>query len=149
MSTDKAVTKDLMETLADGRDGYAQGATKLDDENAEVASIFRRFSAQRATFYTELEEMAKDYGDDIEESGSTLASLHRGWMALKDAISGSSPKGVIDAAEQGEDHAVDAYDKALAEDISTGLRTVVARQHADVKAAHDEIRSLKQSFSER
>ncbi len=149
MTTDKSVTKDLMETLADGRDGYAQGATKLDQENAEIASMFRRFSSQRATFYTELEVMAKGYGDDVEESGSTLASLHRGWMSLKDALSGSSPKGVIDAAEQGEDHAVEAYTKALGADISAGLRTVVERQHTDVKAAHDEIRSLKHSFSDR
>jgi uncharacterized protein (TIGR02284 family) len=148
MTTDKSVTKDLMETLADGRDGYAKGATKLDNENTEIAGTFRRLSSQRATFYTELEEMAKDYGDDVEDSGSTLASLHRGWMSLKDALSGSSPKGVIDAAEQGEDHAVEAYTKALGADISAGLRTVVERQLTDVKAAHDEIRSLKHSFSD-
>jgi uncharacterized protein (TIGR02284 family) len=149
MSTDKSVTKDLMETLADGRDGYAEGAEKLADENAELASTFRRLSAQRANFYTELETMAQNYGDDVEESGSALGTLHRGWMALKDALSGSSPKGVIDAAEQGEDHAVAAYEKALGEDISTGLRSVVQRQQTDVKAAHDEIRSLKHSFSDR
>ena len=149
MSTDKSVTKDLMETLADGRDGYAEGATKLVEENREIASTFRRLSSQRASFYTELEGMAKDYGDDVEESGSTLASLHRGWMSLRDALSGSSPEGVIDAAEQGEDHAVSVYEKARTEDISIGLRTVVERQYADVKAAHDEIRALKNSFSDR
>jgi uncharacterized protein (TIGR02284 family) len=70
-------------------------------------------------------------------------------MTLKDALSGSSPNGVIDVAEQGEDHAVEAYEKALGEDISTDLRTVVERQHADVTAAHDEIRSLKHSFTGR
>jgi uncharacterized protein (TIGR02284 family) len=93
--------------------------------------------------------MAKHYGDDVEESGSVLASLHRGWMSLKDALSGSSPKGVIDAAEQGEDHAVAAYEKALGEDISADLRTVAQRQQIDVKAAHDEIRTLKHSFSDK
>jgi uncharacterized protein (TIGR02284 family) len=149
MSNDKTVTKDLMETLADGRDGYAQGATKLAQEDAALASTFSRLSSQRASFYNELEKMAKNYGDDVEESGSVLASLHRGWMSLKDALSGSSPKGVIDAAEQGEDHAVAAYEKALGEDISADLRTVVQRQQIDVKAAHDEIRTLKHSFSDK
>jgi uncharacterized protein (TIGR02284 family) len=147
MSTDKSVTKNLMETLADGREGFAQGAAKLDEQSPQIASVFRRFSSQRAAFYSELETMAKGYGDYIEESGSALASLHRGWMKLKDALSGSSAKGVVDAAEQGEDHAVAEYKEALAADISAGLRAVVERQSVAVKAAHDEIRSLKTAFA--
>lgn len=147
MSADKSVTKDLMETLADGRDGFAKGAEKLAEDHPEIASTFRRFSSQRATFYLELEEMAKGYGDDVEESGSVLATMHRGWMAIKDAVTGSSAKGVVDVAEQGEDHAKAAYKKALDADLSTGLRAVLARQHADVIAAHDEIRSLKASMA--
>ena len=31
MSTDKAVTEDLMETLQDGKEGFEKGAEKLDD----------------------------------------------------------------------------------------------------------------------
>jgi uncharacterized protein (TIGR02284 family) len=148
MSTDKSVTKDLMETLADGKEGFNQAASKLDEHSPEIAATFRRFSAQRAEFYSDLEALAEDYGDDVEESGSTLGTLHRGWMALKDALSGSSPRGVIDAAEQGEDHAVEAYRKALAEDgLSPTLRTVVERQQSDIHSAHDEVRSLKQVFN--
>jgi uncharacterized protein (TIGR02284 family) len=148
MSTDKSVTKDLMETLADGQEGFAQGATKLKDDHPEIARTFQRFSSQRATFYSELEGMAKDYGDEVEESGSTLGTLHRGWMKIKDAVAGSSAKGVVDVAEQGEDHAVKAYTKALDEDISTGLRLVVERQHGDVKAAHAEVRSLQTTLTD-
>jgi uncharacterized protein (TIGR02284 family) len=147
MSSDKAVTKDLMETLADGREGFAQAALKLDDHHPEISEMFRRFSAQRATFYLELDTLARSYGDYVEESGSALATLHRGWMTLKDALTGSSPKGVVDAAEQGEDHAVQAYEKAVNEDISVGLRTVVERQQRDVQAAHDDVRILKSNLA--
>ena len=94
----------------------------------ELADTFTRFSQQRAGFYAELQGMAKDYGDDIEESGSVAATLHRGWLSLKDALAGSDPKGVLDAAEQGEDHAVKEYEKALEADISPALREVVQRQ---------------------
>jgi uncharacterized protein (TIGR02284 family) len=147
MSTDKAVTKDLMQVLADGREGFSKGAEKLDGSNPDIASTFQRLSSQRAAFYSELEEIANDYGDDVEESGSALGTLHRGWMSLKDALSGSSAKGVVEAAEQGEDHAVEAYKKALSADISAELRSAVERQQRDVQAAHDAIRSLKASFS--
>jgi len=148
MSTDEAVAKDLIETLEDGKDGFAKGAEKLDGTDApELAATFRQLSDQRARFSAELREMAKDYGDQINESGSVVATLHRGWMSLKDALAGSGPDGVLDAAEQGEDHAVKEYEKALTDDISAGLRTIVERQFAEVKAAHDQVRSLRDSHS--
>ncbi len=148
MSTDEAVTKDLIETLEDGEEGFRKGAEKLADSDApELAATFRQFSEQRASFSAELRTMADNYGDHIEESGSIAAAAHRGWMSLKDALTGSDPKGVLDAAEQGEDHAVKTYKKALDADISDGLRSVVQRQSIDVKSAHDKVRSLRDSHS--
>ena len=144
MSTDEAVTKDLIETLEDGKEGFSKAADKLDSSDSpELGTLFREYSGQRAKFSAELREMAKDYGDQIHESGSVAATLHRGWMTLKDAVAGSDPEGVLDAAEMGEDHAIKAYDKALATDISAGLRTVVQRQATEVKAAHDKVRALR------
>jgi uncharacterized protein (TIGR02284 family) len=70
-------------------------------------------------------------------------------MGLKDALTGSDPKGVLDAAEQGEDHAVKQFDKALKADLSAALRTVVERQRAAVKAAHDTVRALRDAHSSR
>ncbi len=148
MSTDEAVTKDLIETLEDGKEGFAKGAEKLTkDGEAQLASTFTQLSSQRAQFSTELRTMAKAYGDSIHESGSAVASLHRGWLSLKDALSGSSPKGVLKAAEQGEKHAVKEYEKALGEDISPELRTVVQRQLNDVRAAQQQVTALADAHS--
>ncbi|MDP1819600.1 MAG: PA2169 family four-helix-bundle protein [Acidimicrobiales bacterium] len=148
MSTDARITKDLIQTLEDGKDGFAKGAQKLeDDDSAQIARTFRELSAQRSKFSDELQELAKDYGDHIEESGTVAAAIHRGWMTLKDVVTGSNPKGVLDVAEQGEDHAVKEYEKALEADISAGLRTVVARQLVEVRAAHNQVRDLRNAHA--
>ena len=148
MSTDEAVTKDLVETLEDGREGFAKGAEKLESsDNRNEAALFRRLSEQRATFSTELQALVQSYGDDVDESGSLAGKLHRGWMSLKDALAGSDPDGVLDAAEQGEDHAVSEFEKALKADISQPMRTVVERQAAEVKRAHDEVKALRDARS--
>ncbi len=148
MSTDATVTKDLIETLEDGRQGFATAADKLDDsDRADLAPRFREFSEQRASMSAELEVLAATYGDHIDEDGSVTAALHRGWMSLKDALTGSSPKGVLDAAEQGEDHAVKEFTKALDEDISASLADVVRRQLVDITASHDEVKRLRDSVS--
>lgn len=148
MSTDAAVTKDLIQTLDDGKDGFAKGAEKLEGDDAtQIVTTFRELSARRAEMSDELQELAKDYGDHIEESGTVAAALHRGWMSLKDVVAGSDPKGVLDVAEQGEDHAVKEYKKALDADISPGLRAVVERQLVDVRSAHDQVKALRDAHA--
>lgn len=143
-STDEKVTKDLIETLEDGREGFTKGAEKLTDiGRSDVAGTFRELASQRATFAKELRDLAQQYGDNIEEDGSMLGALHRGWMSIKDAVNGDDPDGVLDAAEQGEDHAKSEYKDALDSDISAHLRAVVERQQTEINAAHDRVKALR------
>lgn len=148
MSIDAKATKKVMKTLADGRDGFAKGAEKLTETSAPaLAATFQQYSAQRSAFYNELDAMAAGYGDDLEEPGSVAAVIHRGWMSVKDAIAGSDPEGVLDAAEQGEDHAVSVFDEVLKEDLSRDLRAVLQRQRRDVLDAHDQVRNLRDAYA--
>ena len=148
MSTDRRVTKDLIKTLEDGREGFARAADKLaETDRPDLSTTMRTLSEQRARFSAELEQMAATYGDDIDEDGSMAGTLHRGWMAVKDAIAGSDPEGVLDAAEQGEDHAVSEYRDALDADISQSLRVVLARQFVEVQQAHDQVKALRDAHA--
>ena len=143
-STDEKVTKDLIETLEDGKAGFTKAAERLaDTDRADLAPRFHEFAAQRGRFADELRELAAQYGDRIDEDGSLAGSLHRGWMAIKDAVTGDGAEQVLGAAEQGEDHATSEYRDALAEDLSPHLRAVVERQQRDVVSAHDEVRALR------
>lgn len=144
MSTDKHVTSDLMKTLENGREGFAKAAGLVEQNSPQVAVSFRRLSQQRSSFYDELQKMAKDYGDPIEEDGTIAAAIHRGWMTIKDAVSGSDPVGALEAAVQGEEHAVKEYEDALeSPDLSTGLRLVLVRQAADIKKAEAEVKAIR------
>ena len=145
-STDEKVTQDLIETLEDGKAGFTKAAERLaDTDRADLAPRFHEFADQRGRFADELRSLAAQYGDQIEEEGSLAGALHRGWMAIKDAVTGDDAAPVLAAAEQGEDHAVSEYRDALAADISPHLRTVVERQQAEVVAAHDQVRALRDS----
>lgn len=143
-STDAQVSKDLIETLEDGREGFTTGADKLEsDGRGDLAASFRELASQRAGFAQELRDLAAQYGDDIDEDSSMLGALHRGWMSIKDAVSGNDPQGVLDAAEQGEDHAKSEYSKALDAEISPHLRTVVERQFTGVRQGHDRVKAMR------
>lgn len=143
-STDEQVTKDLIETLEDGKAGFTKAAEKLaDTDRADLAPRFREFAEQRGRFADELRGLAAQYGDRVDDEGSLAGSLHRGWLAIKDAVTGDDAAHVLSAAEQGEDHAKSEYRDALQKDLSPHLRTVVERQQREVISVHDEVRALR------
>lgn len=143
MSVDRSITQDLVTIAEDGKEGYAKGAEELTgSDRPELSATFTRFSEQRASFSAELQALAAAYGDDVKETGSATAALHRGWMAIRDALTGSGPESVLKTALQGEDHAIEAYEKALQEDISEGTRTVAQRQLREIQASRTEIQRL-------
>ena len=146
MSDDAKAAKELVETLKDGERGFASAAEKLrDSDHADWATTLQGFSEQRAGFAREIVEMGHEYGDDVDEGGTATAALHRGWIALKDALTGDDAGSVLGAAVTGEDHAVSEYEKALEKDLSAGFREVVQKQHAAIVAARDEVKALQKA----
>lgn len=146
MSADEKVAKDLVQTLKDGQEGYRTAAERLTgDEHTTWAQTMDRLAQQRAGFVDEIVELGHEYGDDVDRGGSAVAAAHRGWLSVKDAVTGDDPQGVLGAAVTGEDHAVSEYEKALEADLSDGFRTVVQRQHEAVVAARAEVKALHES----
>lgn len=143
MST-KSVITDLVQTLEDGRKGFQDAARKLaDDGNQQVASRFEELAAQRSGFSDELRTFATQNGIDIDEGGSIAGSLHRSWVGLKDALTGSDADAIVSAAESGEKHAVKEYDKALEQDdLPTALRSTVSRQQDSIRSTHSTLQSM-------
>jgi uncharacterized protein (TIGR02284 family) len=131
----------LIETCRDGQNGFQTAAEGVED--SELKQLFYTYSQQRAGFAGELQDEVRRLGGDPETSGSVAASLHRGWIDIKSAVTGKDNKAVISECERGEDSAVTNYREALDADMPTDVRSVVERQAAEVKKAHDRIRSLE------
>jgi uncharacterized protein (TIGR02284 family) len=68
-------------------------------------------------------------------------------MDIKAGITGRDEGAIISECERGEDIAVRQYEKALDAGLAPDLRVIVERQFLQVKAAHDQIRSLERAHS--
>ena len=133
----------LIETCRDGQNGFKTAAEGV--KNSELKQLFYGYSQQRAQYVGELQDEVRRLGGDPENSGSVAASLHRGWMDIKSAVTGGDDGSIISECERGEDSAVKTYSDALGKDLPAGVRPVVERQFASVKEAHDRIRSLERA----
>lgn len=133
----------LIETCRDGQEGFRAAAEGV--ERSELKHLFHTYSQQRARFVGELQGEVRRLGGDPENSGSVAASLHRGWIDIKSAVTGKDDNAVLAECERGEDSAVSNYRDALDADLPANVRSLVERQFGEVKEAHDRIRSLEKA----
>jgi uncharacterized protein (TIGR02284 family) len=133
----------LIETCKDGQYGFQTAAEGV--KNSELKTLFGTYAQQRAKFAGELQNEVLRLGGEPEKTGSTAASLHRGWINIKSAVTGEDEHAIIAECERGEDSAVRNYDEALKGTLPSNIETIVRRQYAEVKEAHDRIRSLEKA----
>lgn len=144
-SNEKVIStlNNLIETCRDGQNGFRSAAEGV--ERGDLKQLFHTYSQQRASFVGELQDEVRRLGGDPENAGSVAASLHRGWINIKSAVTGRDDHAILAECERGEDSAVSNYRDALETDLPANVRALVERQFAEVKAAHDRIRSLEKA----
>lgn len=147
MSDQTSLLNDLIETLKDGQEGFRSAAT--DVESSNLKSLFSEYSLQRSKFAGDLQALARSLGaKEPEAQGSVAGVLHRGWINLKAALTSKDEHAILAECERGEDSAVSEYSQVIeAEGMSENVRTVLRGQYAEIKAAHDRIRDLRDALA--
>jgi uncharacterized protein (TIGR02284 family) len=142
MKKQNEVIDNLIETLKDGQEGFKRAAESV--RNPALKALFSDYSQQRSRFATALQSEARSHGEtEPETSSSATGALHRGWINLKSAITGGDEHAILAECERGEDSAVEEYKKALDDGLSPSAQELVSGQFAEIKAAHDRIKSLR------
>src|SRR3954451_10438251 len=134
----------LIETLKDGQEGFRQASEAVKD--SQLKSLFNELSLQRSKFAGELQNQVIQLGEsEPEKTSSTAGALHRAWINMKSAITSQDDHAILAECERGEDSAVAEYKKAMEDDsrLPTPIRDIVSRQYTAVKAAHDQVKALR------
>lgn len=144
---DKVIStlNNLIETCKDGEQGFRTAADGV--KNSDLKTLFLAYSQQRAQFAGELQNEVLRLGGDPEKTGSVAATLHRGWIDIKSAVTGEDEGAVINECERGEDSAIRNYEDALKEDLPANIRSIIEQQFTQVKEAHDRIRAFQKADS--
>ncbi len=95
----------------------------------------------------ELQQCMQRYGGDVDEGGSALGALHRGWVSVKASLSSYDDKAVMEEAERGEDNALARYRRALKKPLPADIAEIVQRQCEGVQRNHDQVRNLRDQLA--
>lgn len=138
---------DLIAVCKDGQSGFEQAAEGV--ERADLKTLFREFAYRRSQFSGELQTLVQTLGGDPEEAGSLTGALHRGWMNVKSVVTGRDEAAILNECERGEDSAKNAYEEIQENDLPDYVREVIQNQYAEVVAAHEKIRNLRDAANNR
>lgn len=137
----------LIAVCNDGRSGFEQAAEGVD--RADLNTLFREYAYRRSQFAGELQTLVQTLGGDPEESGSLTGALRRGWMNIKSVVTGKDEAAILNECERGEDSAKNAYEEIQENDLPDYVREVIQNQYAEVVAAHEKIRNLRDAANNR
>jgi uncharacterized protein (TIGR02284 family) len=135
---------DLIETCKDGEYGFEQSAEYTRD--AELKTLFRQRADDCRRGLQELNALVSECGGTPEDSGSVAGALHRGWVTLRQSISGNEDHAILAECERGEDVAKARYRKALEQNLPEPVRAVVQKQFEGVQRNHDQIKALRDRY---
>lgn len=132
---------DLIETSKDGEYGFRSCA-----EHAKSSALRQRLGNRAENCRlaaVELQQLVNEQGGRAEQDGSASGAVHRGWVAVRSALSGYTDVALLEECERGEDVAMARYREALRKDLPPAVKTVVERQYEGVKRNHSEVRMLR------
>lgn len=132
---------DVLESCRDGEYGFKECAEHATSQDLKV--LLNRHSDQCREAGFELLNVIKSLGGTPEEGGTASGALHRGWVAVRAALTSYDNKAVLEECERGEDAALSRYRKALKENLPAHVRAVLERQAQGAQRNHDEVKALR------
>ncbi len=142
---DISILNPLIETTLDSMKGYNEAA---EDSDGRHTQLFKEMGAERSAVASLLQNRVAALGGEPEAHSSYAAAAHRGFMNLKQALTGSDERAIVEEVERGEDHIKGKYEAALDDaDLSPETRQVVEQAYQSVRSGHDLISSIKHQMA--
>ena len=135
---------DLLESCRDGEYGFRTSAEQA--KSSDIQTLLLRRSSECNEAALELEREVVRLGGKPADGGTAAGALHRGWVAVRTALTKYDDKAVLEECERGEDAAVARYRKALKQTLPADIRAIVERQAQGAQRNHDQVKALRDAY---
>ena len=135
-----SLLNDLIETCEDGVKGFRTAAAAVKHSAAKTLFTSRISIIEHAA--TELQSEVRRLGGTPATTGSVSATIHRGWIDLKAAVTGQDDAAIITECERGELVAVHNYEEARKHELPSDIRAIVDRQYHGAVQNLERVRAL-------
>jgi uncharacterized protein (TIGR02284 family) len=136
--------QDLIEVNIDSCEGFKTASDQVTED--ALANLFAQLAQDRAGFAAELQNYVRLNDETPDDDASAPGAAHRLWLKVRSALNGGDAKVVLIELERMEDRIKHTYEEVLEETGSGALHDILQRQYTQVKAGHDRVRDLRDSY---
>lgn len=143
--TTKALN-DLIIINNDRYEGYQKAKDQTKDSDLQV--LFSQCSVQSKANNAELRALVPMNEETPDRDETRLSGkFYRAWMDVKNALSASDRKAVLQSCEYGEDVAKKAYENVLEDraELSSDAVATIQKQYDQLVDAHNKVKALRDS----
>lgn len=145
-SHDIDILNSLIETTIDSLDGYRHSANEA--TNSRFADSFRDWAKDREEVVSRLRDRVRELGGTPEHDGGILAAMHRRFLSLRDAVTGSDDQSVIAEVDRGESYLDDKWQAALNDnELSAETMELIRSCYESVRSGRQQWEQLHRSMS--
>ncbi len=140
----------LIRVSKDGEAGFRVASESV--RNRGLKALFKSYAQQRAQFVQDLQTEVERRGYSPRQKGSFLASIHRGWINIKAAMTIGPQKTeevVIAEVHRGEKTAIRNYLSALGQTLPSESAQIIQDQYAAIGQVSARIDRLKGNSGKR
>ena len=144
---DISVLNSLIETTIDSVDGYRHSANEA--TNSRFSESFRNWAKDREDVVSRLRDRVRELGGTPEHDGGILAAMHRQFLSLRDAVTGSDDQSVIAEVDRGESYLDDKWQAALGDtELSPETQALIRSCYDSVRSGRQQWEQLNRSLSD-
>jgi uncharacterized protein (TIGR02284 family) len=132
--------KSLHTVLIDALPGYDKAIA--DAETAEVRSVLASAAERHRAAHREIHALLAARGANPEDDGSFLATVRKGIVAARSAITGID-QGSLGAFAMGEEQIIRYYDAAIEDETDASARAMLQKQRQDVHEVATRMRAME------
>jgi len=133
-----SVLTQLIGTCRDAESGFLHAAAR--ERDRDLRGLFDACSRLYAGFTADLDPAVRRLGGDPDAVSLFDSLAGPGWIVLRTKRAGED---VVAGCECAQDAAERSYEAALRGALPDGLRSLVERQHGQLKRAHGRLRLLE------
>lgn len=137
---------DLIQISIDGEKGFLACANDARERRLRHQDFFMTRATDCAQTVLDLQDLVRRLGGEPAANSTLGGTLQRQWMRLKSALTGRDDASILEECERGEEAAIQAYRKALGQELPVDIRLLVERQYQGVLATHSQVRRLRQQL---
>ena len=137
--------KELVQISRDGLEFYQDAMNEVQSER--LKAVFSRMAGNKRALIAALSSKLAMNDEDVPTDGTFAGSLRKTYADVRAKLSSNEDKVYVTQLEETEDRLLHHFQSALDDTTDPSVKGLLQQYYPQVKACHDEMRSLKQQLA--